>query len=140
MPREITDGEGITWTCVQAFAGLGNDPEKAKAARVEGSGDKVRVVCTPSGATRSVRIELPSDWETSMQEHLLSARRVIIARISPCAAFWIPPGPGFPARVVRRRVEALWRRATSPSNVQPSAVRRAMSCDVRPACASRSAA
>lgn len=74
MPREIMDEEGITWTCIQAFAGLGNDAEKADAARVEGSKDHVRVVCTPSGAARSVRIECPEDWETSMQdEELLSA-------------------------------------------------------------------
>ena len=71
MPREITDGEGITWTCIQAFAGLGNDPEKAEAARVEGSEDKVRVVCTPSGAARSVRIECTADWEASMQDEQL---------------------------------------------------------------------
>jgi hypothetical protein len=34
MPREVTDLDGITWTCIQAFAGLGKDPEKAEAARV----------------------------------------------------------------------------------------------------------
>ena len=80
MPREITDGEGITWTCIQAFAGLGNDPEKADAARVEGSEDHVRVVCTPSGAARSVRIECPAEWETSMQdEQLLSAIQEALA-------------------------------------------------------------
>jgi hypothetical protein len=74
MPREITDGEGITWTCIQAFAGLCNNPEKADAARVEGSEDHVQVVCTPSGAARSVRIECPAEWETSMQdEQLLNA-------------------------------------------------------------------
>jgi hypothetical protein len=80
MPREITDGEGITWTCIQAFAGLGNDPEKADAARVEGSEGKVRVVCTPSGAARSVRIACPADWEASMQdEQLLSAIKDALA-------------------------------------------------------------
>jgi hypothetical protein len=35
MPREVTDDEGILWTCIQAFAGLGNDPEKRDAARVK---------------------------------------------------------------------------------------------------------
>ena len=35
MPRDVSDAEGVTWTCIQAFAGLGNDPEKADAARVE---------------------------------------------------------------------------------------------------------
>ena len=76
MPREITDADGIAWSCVQAFAGLGNDPEKAEAARVDGSGDRLHVVCTPSGGAKSVRLELPRDWEKSMpDESLLEAIR-----------------------------------------------------------------
>jgi hypothetical protein len=63
MPREVTAPDGITWTCIQAFAGLGNDPEKAEAARVDGEADAFQVVCTPSGGAQSVRIELPGDWE-----------------------------------------------------------------------------
>ncbi|MBO1908935.1 hypothetical protein J4G37_29180 [Microvirga sp. 3-52] len=63
MPREVTDPDGITWTCIQAFAGLGNDPEKEEAARVDGEADAFQVVCTPSGGAQSVRIELPGDWE-----------------------------------------------------------------------------
>ena len=51
---------------------LGNDAEKAEAARVEGSEDMVFVVCTTSGASRSVRIECPGDWETSMHDEQLS--------------------------------------------------------------------
>jgi hypothetical protein len=39
MPREVTDRDGTTWTCIQAFSGLGNDPEKTEAARVDGKGD-----------------------------------------------------------------------------------------------------
>jgi hypothetical protein len=27
MPLEVTDGEKMTWTCIQGFAGLGNDPK-----------------------------------------------------------------------------------------------------------------
>jgi hypothetical protein len=68
MPREVSDKEGITWTCIQTFAGLGNDPEKADAARVEGAQNQVHVVCTPSGGAKSVRIELTEDWETSLSE------------------------------------------------------------------------
>jgi hypothetical protein len=49
MPREVTDADGITWSCIQAFAGLGNDPVRAAAARVEGTPDCVHVVCTPDG-------------------------------------------------------------------------------------------
>jgi hypothetical protein len=67
MPREITDSEGVTWSCIQAFAGLGNDPEKAEAARVDGA-DRLRVVCTPSGGAKSVRVELPEGWEDQMTD------------------------------------------------------------------------
>ena len=72
MPREVTDGEGIAWTCIQAFAGLGNDPEKQEAARLDGS-DEVQVVCTPSGGARSRRLALPPDWETMEDDALLRA-------------------------------------------------------------------
>ena len=68
MPREVSDGEGITWTCIQAFAGLGNDPEKMDAARVDGTRNQVHIVCTPSGGAKSVRIELAEDWETSLPD------------------------------------------------------------------------
>ena len=61
MPREVTDGEGIAWTCIQAFAGLGKDPEKIEAARVEGQDDLYDVVCTPSGGAKSVRVQLPGE-------------------------------------------------------------------------------
>ena len=67
MPREITDADGITWSCIQAFAGLGNDPDKTDAARVNGS-DQLRVVCTPSGNAASVRLELPHGWEARMPD------------------------------------------------------------------------
>jgi hypothetical protein len=71
-PREVNDRDGITWTCIQAFAGLGNDPEKREAARVEGSRD-VQVVCTPSGGARSRRLALPPDWERMDDDALLAA-------------------------------------------------------------------
>jgi hypothetical protein len=71
MPREVTDREGIVWSCIQAFAGLGNDPEKTEAARVEGAADRVHVVCTPSGGAKSVRLELPAAWESSMPDDAL---------------------------------------------------------------------
>jgi hypothetical protein len=74
MPRDVTDAEGIVWTCIQAFAGLGNDPEKQNAARVEGTRDRVHVVCTPSGGAHSVRVELPSDWEASLPDDVLVER------------------------------------------------------------------
>jgi hypothetical protein len=76
LQREISDEEGITWTCVQAFAGLGEDAEKAEAARVEGSSDRYHVVCTPSGGAKSIRLRLPGDWDESFtDEQLLDAIR-----------------------------------------------------------------
>jgi hypothetical protein len=71
-PREVTDAAGITWTCIQAFAGLGNDPEKQEAARVGDAGE-VQVVCTPSGGARSRRVLLPPDWEKMDDAELLAA-------------------------------------------------------------------
>ncbi len=71
MPREVTDSEGIKWSCIQAFAGLGKDPEKIEAARVEGASHKFHVSCTPSGGSRSVRIELPGNWEKDLSDEAL---------------------------------------------------------------------
>jgi hypothetical protein len=68
MPREITDASGTTWTCVQAFAGLGGNAEKTRAARVGGSTDRFRVVCTPNGGAKSVQVELPGDWESELPD------------------------------------------------------------------------
>lgn len=75
MPREVNDGEGIRWSCVQAYAGLsqraGDDAEKADAARVEGAADRFRVVCTPSGGARTVELELPGRWEEELSDEAL---------------------------------------------------------------------
>lgn len=74
MPRDVTDGDGVTWSCIQAFAGLGGAEEKAEAAKVDGSRDRYHVVCTPSGGAKSVRVELPGDWEQGLSdEELLRA-------------------------------------------------------------------
>jgi hypothetical protein len=76
MAREVVDPDGITWSCIQAFAGLGNDAEKANAARVDGVKDRLRVVCTPSGGAKSVDLELPGGWEDAMtDDQLLAAIR-----------------------------------------------------------------
>jgi hypothetical protein len=34
MEREITDSEGITWTCAQAYSGLSHNAENHDAAQV----------------------------------------------------------------------------------------------------------
>ena len=69
--REITDADGTVWTCIQAYAGLGNNPDKQEAAQLEGSRD-VHVVCTPSGGARSVRLALPPDWAETDEAALLA--------------------------------------------------------------------
>jgi hypothetical protein len=71
MPREVTDSNGVKWTCIQAFAGLGKAPEKTEAARVEDARNRFHVVCTPSGGAKSVRIELPGDWEKGLSDEEL---------------------------------------------------------------------
>lgn len=67
MPREIDNGEGITWTCAEAYAGLGGGG--GDAARVDGAeGELYRVICTPSGGARSVELELPAGWEDGVSD------------------------------------------------------------------------
>jgi len=62
LPREIEDSEdGIRWTCAQAYAGLDQDEGTDSAALVDGT-DRYRVVCTPSGGSRSVELQLPEGW------------------------------------------------------------------------------
>lgn len=79
MPREVSDGEGVRWSCAQAYAGLAqhaDDAEKADAARVAGAPDRFRVVCTPSGGARTVELQLPGGWEEEMgDEELLEEIR-----------------------------------------------------------------
>ncbi|NJL23585.1 MAG: hypothetical protein HC895_26725 [Leptolyngbyaceae cyanobacterium SM1_3_5] len=72
MEREITDDQGTTWICVQAFSSLSQDTEHQEAAKVKGE-DAYWVVCTPSGGAQSVRVKLPKDWESLSDEDLLVA-------------------------------------------------------------------
>ena len=65
MQREVTDKGGVTWTCVQAYAGLSGAAANEDAARVEGTRDSYEVVCTPSGGAQTVRLELKGGWEES---------------------------------------------------------------------------
>jgi hypothetical protein len=68
MPRDVSDAEGTTWTCVQAYAGLSEGGENEEAARVEGEEDRYHVVCTPSGGAQSVRLQLQGNWESSLSD------------------------------------------------------------------------
>jgi hypothetical protein len=71
VQREITDPNGITWTCVQAFTGLSDQPEHQEAAQVKGQADTYWVVCTPSGGAQTVRLKLSGDWETAYSDEAL---------------------------------------------------------------------
>ena len=67
-PREVTDADEITWSCIEATAA-----DDGKGA--------VGVVCTPSGGAQSVRLELPPEWDKLPEADLLAA--IAGARISP---------------------------------------------------------
>lgn len=69
--REIQDADNVTWTCVQAYTSMTNGEKNADAATVEGTAGKVKVVCTPSGAAQSVRLELPPDWLEALSDEQL---------------------------------------------------------------------
>ncbi len=71
MSREVTDAEGITWSCIQAYTGLSDGAENQAAAQVNGSEDAYWVVCTPSGGAKSVRLKLQGEWETSYSDEAL---------------------------------------------------------------------
>lgn len=70
MAREVTDGEGTAWSCVEAYAGLSEDG-KSDAARVEGT-DRFRVVCTPTGGAQTVELELAAGWEEKLSDEELT--------------------------------------------------------------------
>jgi hypothetical protein len=78
LERKVRDREGIEWTCVQAYAGVAQTAAAGAAAEaadrtVSGEGT-VPVVCTPSGAEATVRLELPKEWAEGMSdEELLRA-------------------------------------------------------------------
>jgi hypothetical protein len=68
MQREVTGEDKITWTCAQAYSGLSDNQDNKEAARVDENNERVRVVCTPSGGAKSVQLELPEDWESSLTD------------------------------------------------------------------------
>ena len=67
IQREVTDHDGTQWSCVQAFSGTeGKLAERAQ--ELSENGNKVPVVCTPSGGAQSVRLELVKEWEENMED------------------------------------------------------------------------
>ena len=73
--REVTDTEQTKWTCVQAYAGLGESAAaEALEERRAREGRPVPVVCTPTGGAQSVRLELAHDWTEALSDDELLSR------------------------------------------------------------------
>ena len=72
--RTVTDNENLTWSCVQAYAGLTESGgAEAAADMTTDQNGFVPVVCTPSGGAQSVRVELSSAWAELPDTDLLAA-------------------------------------------------------------------
>lgn len=70
--KEVTDADGTTWTCVQAYGATTDKKAEEVAKRTEGNSKQIPVVCTPSGGAKSVRLQLPLNWlEQLPDEELL---------------------------------------------------------------------
>ena len=69
--RDVTDADGLVWACVQAYAGLG-DSDAAQVAAAHAEGDTVTVVCTPTGAAQTVRLDLAPDWNEALGDDALA--------------------------------------------------------------------
>ncbi len=70
--RDATDADGLAWSCTQAYAGLG-EGAAAEAAAEHADGDTVTVVCTPTGAAQTVRLDLAPDWADALSDDALAA-------------------------------------------------------------------
>jgi hypothetical protein len=74
VPREIQDDdEGVRWSCAAAYAGLAENAGGNGAARVPGT-DRSRVICTPSGGSTSVELELEDGWEEQLSDEEMLRR------------------------------------------------------------------
>ncbi|GAP94828.1 hypothetical protein NIES2104_13450 [Leptolyngbya sp. NIES-2104] len=71
MERTVSDRDGITWSCVEAFTGLSDDTQHSEAAQVKGQENAYWVVCTPSGGAQSVRLKLSGDWQNDYSDEAL---------------------------------------------------------------------
>ena len=69
--RDVTDADGLAWACVQAYAGLGEGAAAEVAA--DRDGETVTVVCTPTGAAQTVRLNLAADWTEALPDDGLLA-------------------------------------------------------------------
>ena len=68
IQREVTDKENIKWTCVQAYSGMKEKLSEKAAELSENIEGKFTVVCTPAGGAKTVRLELPENWEEQVKD------------------------------------------------------------------------
>ncbi len=74
MQREVTDGDGVRWTLIQALAAVSEDAGRvSEGDAVTGKGAEVRVVCTPSKASRTVDLVLEEGWHEALSDEELLA-------------------------------------------------------------------
>ena len=78
MERNVRDEDNIEWACVQAYSGVARTAGAEAAAEASGltrsEAGTVPVVCTPSRAEQTMRLELPDGWaEALSDEELLQA-------------------------------------------------------------------
>ncbi|MBD1821577.1 hypothetical protein H6F51_03515 [Cyanobacteria bacterium FACHB-DQ100] len=71
MERTVSDQDGITWSCIEAFTGLSDETGHSGAAQVKGQEGAYWVVCTPSGGAQSVRLKLSGDWQNDYSDEAL---------------------------------------------------------------------
>ncbi len=72
--RDVTDTNATTWACVQAYSSLPEEKAAKAAALSDAATGQVPVVCTPTGGAKSVRVELPENWQEEItDEDLLAA-------------------------------------------------------------------
>ena len=73
IQREVTDGQGTTWTCVQAYSGLQGKMSEKAAELAENDKGEITVVCTPTGGAQTVRLELADTWNEQLTDEELIA-------------------------------------------------------------------
>jgi hypothetical protein len=66
--REVQDHENITWQCSQAFAAVESKFAEQAKQKTQTRGGKVTVICTPSGGSQTVRLQLEKDWSEQLSD------------------------------------------------------------------------
>lgn len=78
--REVQAQDNVIWTCVEALSGGERETAEQAGARIQDENGTVPVVCTPNGGERSVRLQLPSEWQDTCSDdellHAISQARI----------------------------------------------------------------